>query len=103
MNIHITIKNAFTRVSELDFTTTVTEGSNVDHMYEVYSKAYPDCFVNFNMGERGWIAGQPYNMVVDESRMTWEDYISKWYPSLAGGKKFSEMTSDVVELERPKK
>lgn len=88
MNIKITIKNAFTKVTELDFTTTVEEGSNVDNMHRIFSKAYPDSFVNFDMGERGFIAGQPYNMAKDEilqaaGLMEWDDYMAKWYPSLA--------------------
>jgi hypothetical protein len=86
MDIKITVKNVFTKQVELDFIATVVDGADVDYMHKGYSEAYPDSFVNFNMGERGWIAGQPYNMAADERRLeqgliTWEAYSRKWYPT----------------------
>ena len=88
MNIHITAKNAFTRVKEVDLLTEFKEGENVDHIHKILSAAFPDCFVNFDMGERGFIAGQPHNMVADERSLyagliSWEDYVAKWYSNLA--------------------
>jgi hypothetical protein len=87
-DIRITIKNALTGTVEKDFTATVVAGADLDYMHKGYSEAYPDSLVNFNMGERGFIAGQPHNMAADERRLekgtiSWQGYIEKWYPMLA--------------------
>ena len=87
MNIKITIKNAFTKVTELDFTAVVVDSADVDYMHKGYCEAYPDSFVNFKMDDGGFIAGQPRNMAKDEilqaaGLMEWDDYMAKWYPTL---------------------
>ena len=86
MNMHITIKNALTGVKEVDILAPLKSEDQVDRIHAVLSSVFPDSFVNLNMGERGWIAGQPYNMAADERRvadgqMEWEAYVAKWYPT----------------------
>jgi len=88
MNIHITAKNAFTKRMELEVLTQMNEDENVDNIHKILSETFPDCFVNFDMGERGFIAGQPHNMAADERSLyagliSWEDYVAKWYSNLA--------------------
>ena len=87
MNIKITAKNAFTKKMELEMLTQANEGENMDNIHKILSKVFPDCFVNIDMGEYGFIAGQPYNMAKDEilqaaGLMEWDDYMAKWYPTI---------------------
>jgi hypothetical protein len=90
MEVKIKITNAFTQAVEMD--TTVRMNENLDNMHRLLCEAYPDSFVNFYNSDRGincgFIFGQPYNMAADErahaeGRLTWNDYLKRWYPNLA--------------------
>lgn len=86
MEISIKIKNAFTGQIEVD-TTRLIDVSRIDMDHRLYSMAWPNSFVNFvwgDPGEKSFIAGQPYNMKLDETahsegRMSFEEYAGKWY------------------------
>lgn len=86
MEVKVKIKNALTKAVEMD--TTVRMNENLDNMHRLLCEAYPDSFVNFSVSDGSFYAGQPYNMAADErahaeGRLSWNDYLKKWYPNLA--------------------
>ena len=86
MNMKITIKNALTKVTEVDILVELRSEDNVDNIHRILSEVFPDSFVNFKMDDGGWIAGQPRNMAKDEilqaaGLMEWDAYVAKWYPT----------------------
>lgn len=88
MEIKITIKNALTKLTELEVVAPLRPEENVDNIHRILSEGYPDCFVNISVSDGSFIAGQPYNMAADERRLekgtiTWQGYLEKWYPNLA--------------------
>jgi hypothetical protein len=87
MNIKITAKNAFTKLTELEFAAPLRKEDNVDNIHRILSEGFPDCFVNISMSDGSFIAGQPHNMAKDgelwkEGRISWEEYATKWCPNV---------------------
>jgi hypothetical protein len=65
------------------------EDAIIEQVHTLMSKdVHPDCNINFYWG-KNFILGMPYNMGLDEillneGKMTWEAYMAKWYPEVAG-------------------
>ena len=103
MNIKIKVTNALTGQVEIDSQLTVySDYATVQANHQAFVEMFPDCHVNFFMDDNSFICGVPHNMkqdeiAYDEGRMSWNDYVAKWYngcPSLCNE------DDDIVILER---
>jgi hypothetical protein len=85
MTIKIFVFNSLTHETIID--NTIEVDSDFDTAmanHEMFRKIFPDCQVNFVADSKNFIFSPAYNMeqderAYDEGRMTWDEYVSKWY------------------------
>ena len=83
MNIKVRIVNALNGEVVVDHTINVDSTFEITKKnHEIMAHAYPDCHVNFEMGNGDFIYGIPVNMERDERELTFEDFCDKWYPGV---------------------
>lgn len=52
----------------------------INEVHLKMSKDRPYCFINFNWNKgESFILGAPHQMLVDQDRMTIQEYMEKWY------------------------
>lgn len=100
MNIKIKVINFLTNEVEIDAERKITSNwKTVQHNHNVFRGAYPDSQVNFYVDDKNFIFSPPLNMEQDEiayneGRMTWNDYVGKWYKDCPAMLKEDE---DIIE------
>lgn len=85
MTIKIFIFNNLTHETIIDSTIEVNGDYEIaEANHKAFREVYPDCQVNFVIDSKNFIMSPPLNqdkdeIAYEEGRMTWEEYISKWY------------------------
>jgi hypothetical protein len=62
-----------------------------------FAEFFKDCSINFFASNGDFILRPAYNMLQDEENLPWDEYISKWYPSITSLK---DNQDDLVQIER---
>lgn len=103
MNIKIKVINFLTNEVEIDAERKISSNwKTVENNHNVFRGAYPDCQVNFYVDDKNFIFSPPLNMeqdgiAYDEGRITWNDYVGKWYKGSPMG---CNEDSDLDTIER---
>ena len=85
MTIKIFVFNYLTHTVEIDSTIEVNGDYQIaEANHKAFRELYPNCQVNFVIDNDNFMMSPPLNqqkdeVAYDEGRMTWDEYMSKWY------------------------
>lgn len=85
MTIKIFVFNYLTHTVEIDSTIEVNGDMEIaEANHKAFRELYPNCQVNFVIDNDNFMMSPPLNqqkdeVTYDEGRMTWDEYMSKWY------------------------
>jgi hypothetical protein len=85
MTIKIFVFNYLTHTVEIDSTIEVNGDYQIaEANHKAFRELYPNCQVNFVIDNDNFMMSPPLNQqkdeaAYDEGRMTWDEYMSKWY------------------------
>lgn len=51
----------------------------IENLHKQFEAFNPDCHVNFHIDSENFICGMPVNMKLDEKRLTFDQFMAKWY------------------------
>ena len=86
MTIKIFVFNQLTKEVVIDNTIEVNSGIDIAKAnHEAFREMFPNCQVNFVIDQDNYLMSPALNMMLDEQEhkngnMTWDEYITKWYP-----------------------
>jgi hypothetical protein len=85
MTIKIFVFNYITHEIIIDNTIEVNgDYAIAEANHKAFRELFPDCQVNFVIDSENFLMSPPLNqqkdeVAYDEGRMTWDDYMNKWY------------------------
>lgn len=102
MNIKIFAFDYLTHETIIDSTVEVNGDMEIAQAnYKAFREMLPNCQVNFVIDSNNFLMSPPLNQekdekAYDEGRMSWEDYVDKWY---TGAKESNEDEMPDEEIE----